>query len=441
MDKYQSWGGYPRAAEQKVVQVFWPDEVRGVLKAPGSYLPRGAGCSQGDVCLNSGGTLVDVQKLNRFIDWQPETGVLTVEPGVTLADVLRLTLPYGWFLPVTPGTKQVTVGGAIANDVHGKNHHRAGTFGCHVQEIKLLRSSGEELTCSAAENRELWQATIGGLGLTGIIVRAKIQLRRVVSQMICEEVIKMKSINDFFELAEESDARFDYTVAWLDCQTRGRQLGRGLFIRGNHDTNSGRLDEWRSWYRAKGRWPIRGPRGVISQWTVRAFNEFYYQQVIGAKKIKKVHFNKFFYPLDVVSHWNLVYGNGGFLQYQVVIPRDKSETVIKEIMRRVAASGRASFLSTLKYFGDIKSPGWLSFPRPGLVLAIDFVDASEGTRNLLDELDMIVDKNGGAVNPSKDSRMSPAMFKASFPNWQALEQYRDPKIDSSFWRRVTGVLK
>lgn len=441
MNEYQSWGRYPYVSEQRVRQIFWPDDARRALQKPGSFLPRGAGRSQGDVCLNEKGTLLDVQSLNRFVDWNSQEGRLVCEAGVTLADVLKLVLPDGWFLPVTPGTKYATVGGAIANDVHGKNHHRSGTFGCHVRRFGLLRSTGEEVTCSPEENKELYRATIGGLGLTGVILWAEIRLVKVVSQMIDEEVIKMKSIDDFFILAEESDKNFDYTVAWLDCQAQGKKLGRGLFIRGNHAVQPADLAEWRSWYKAKARWPLAGPPGLMNKWSVRAFNEVFYRKSIGKKVGHQVHFNKFFYPLDVVNNWNLVYGRSGFLQYQVVIPRDKCEAAIREILMEVSQSGRASFLSTLKYFGDIKSPGLMSFPRPGLVLAIDFIDASPETLALLDRLDKVAMKSGGAVNPSKDGRMPDRVFKSSFPRWAVFEKHIDPKISSSFWRRVTGVLK
>ncbi|HBE89907.1 MAG: FAD-linked oxidase [Candidatus Andersenbacteria bacterium RIFCSPHIGHO2_12_FULL_46_9] len=441
MNEYQSWGRYPKAFKQKVKQVYWPEEARNLLQHEGVFLPRGAGRSQGDVCLNDQGTLLDVQMLNRFVDWNVLAGTVTCEAGVTLADILKLALPDGWFLPVTPGTKHVTVGGAIANDVHGKNHHWAGTFGCHVPRLGLLRSTGEELICSQEENTELYQATIGGLGLTGVILWADIKLVKVVSPLIDEEVIKMNSIDDFFILAEESDKNFDYTVAWLDCQAQGKKLGRGLFLRGNHSVKPVDLSEWHSWYRAKAQWPLAGPPGLMNKWSVRAFNEVFYRKSMGDKVSRCVHFNKFFYPLDVVNNWNLVYGRSGFLQYQVVIARDRCEAAIKEILTKVAQSGRASFLSTLKYFGDIKSPGLMSFPRPGLVLAIDFINASAETLQLLDTLDEVVWKSGGAVNPSKDGRMSAQAFKSSFSNWELFEEYIDPKISSSFWRRVTGVLK
>ena len=438
MNSYQSWGNYPNADAQKINNIYWPDDVRQIFRGKATCLPRGAGRSQGDVCLNDHGTLMDIRAMNRFVEWNSSLGRVTCEAGVTLADILKLVLPYGWFLPVTPGTKYVTVGGAIANDVHGKNHHRAGTFGCHVGRFGLLRSTGEEIECSMQQNQELYQATIGGLGLTGVILWAEIQLVPVVSPLIDEEVIKMTNVDDFFGLADESDKTFDYTVAWLDCQAKGKKLGRGLFMRGNHARQPSDLTEWRSWYRAKGRWPIAGPPQLINKWSVRAFNEMFFRKSIGAKTFKQVHFNKFFYPLDVVDDWKLVYGKIGFLQYQVVIPRDKCEAVIKEVLTRVASSEQASFLSTLKYFGEVKSPGLLSFPRPGLVLAIDFMNVRLRTRQLLDELDELVMSHGGAVNPSKDSRMSPSMYQSSFPNWRLFEKHIDPKISSSFWRRVVG---
>lgn len=438
MPDYRSWGGFPPAGPQEIRKIYWRHEAISAFTGNKSLLPRGAGRSQGDVCLNNGGVLLDAQPLNRYIHFDETAGTIKCEAGVTLAAILKTALPRGWFLSVTPGTKYITVGGAVANDVHGKNHHRAGTFGCHVKKFMLLRSSGENLLCSQEENEHMFRATIGGLGLTGLILWVELQLKRVESTMIDEEVISMNSLSDFFALAEESDKTHDYTVAWLDCQSRGKALGKGLFMRGNHSTVKVNMSEYKSWLKPKLKWPVPGPPGMISKWPVRMFNWAFYYKNWQRQTRHRVHFNKFFYPLDGVDNWNKVYGNKGFLQYQFVVPKDGAAEIFKTVLKKIADSGEASFLSTMKYFGDIKSPGLLSFPRPGLVLAIDFINASKKTRNLLDNIDEIVGKSGGAVNPSKDGRMGAKMFRASFPNLSEFEKYIDPKFSSSFWRRVNS---
>ena len=438
MSDYRSWGKYPEAEEQEIRELYWTGEAPQVFKGDRKLLPRGAGRSQGDVCLNSGGVLLDTRKLDRYISFDDRAGVIRCEAGVTLAAILKIVLPRGWFLPVTPGTKYITIGGAVANDVHGKNHHRAGTFGCHVRKFELARSSGERLLCSKEENGQMFSATIGGLGLTGLILWVEIQLIRVESTMIDEEVISMNSLSDFFALAEESDKSHDYTVAWLDCKAKGRSLGKGLFMRGNHSEKRSDMSEYKSWLEPKLKWPVEGPPGMINKWSVGMFNWGFYHKSWRKRTCHTVHFNKFFYPLDGVDSWNRVYGNNGFLQYQFVVSKEGARKTMGEILRRITDSGEASFLSTMKYFGDIKSPGLMSFARPGLVLAIDFISASEKTRRLLDEVDEIVEKNGGAVNPSKDGRMSARMFKTFFPQWMEFERYVDPRFSSSFWRRVTS---
>jgi len=417
--------------------VYWPRDIDSAWPEKDSILPRGAGRSQGDVCLNDGGMLLDTTKLDRFIAFNRQTGKVKCEAGVTLAQLLQLTLPSGWFLPVTPGTKYVTVGGAVANDVHGKNHHRAGTFGCHVNSLGLVRSSGEELECNELNNKDMFRATIGGMGLTGVITWVEIQMKPVVSQMVDEEVIKMESLEDFWQLADESDESHEYTVAWLDCCATGKNLGKGLFMRGNHTMSEGNLSDISSWYKPKLKWPLSSSLGFLNRHSVSVFNKVFYNKTLSSKKEHRVHFNKFFYPLDGVEQWNGVYGQKGFLQYQFVVPRSAADAVLRQVLRITAQSRKASFLSTMKYFGDIKSPGMMSFPRPGLELAIDFLGTDRSTRKLLDRLDQIVMNCGGAVNPSKDARMSAVMFRQSFPSMDEFKQYKDPQISSSFWRRVS----
>ena len=426
-----SWGRYPKTAHQHVHKPAWNDQVPEILKAaaPSSLLPYGFGRSYGDSCLNAGRELVDCRRLNRILGFDESTGMLSCEGGVSLSDVLDVFLPRGWFLPVTPGTRFVTVGGAIANDVHGKNHHRAGTFGAHVSQIGLHRSNDGLVICNSEVNSDMRRATIGGLGLTGLIAWADIQLKRVRGPSIDAESIPFQSFKSFLDLSRESDGRFEYTVAWLDCFA-GKNA-RGIFFRGNHSAESGKI------IRSQGgpKVPFALPGWVLNRYTIKAFNTAYYRAHSRRGK-SVVPCDSFFYPLDSIRQWNLFYGKKGFLQYQCVIPESNFEA-FEELLDRVALSGMGSFLGVLKQFGSAPPAGMLSFPRPGVTLALDFAMRGERTLQLLRSLDQIVLESGGALYPAKDARMSPALFEASFPQWRGFVPFIDPKMSSSFWRRVT----
>jgi len=328
------------------------------------------------------------------------------------------------------------VGGAIANDVHGKNHHKAGTFGCHVLKFELLRSNGDRLICSHEENSELFKATIGGLGLTGLILWAEIRLKRIPSPFIRMESIKFENLDEFFEINQGSDQKFDYTVSWVDCLSKGASLGKGIFMRGNF-ADLGKVESPRIPSNKMIRVPLDMPGIALNSLTVKLFNAAYYGKQRKKQVSSLVHYNPFFYPLDAVAEWNRIYGKKGFLQYQCLVPYDDGD-VIKSIFSKIAASGQASFLAVLKICSDIASPGILSFCRKGITLALDFPNRGKKTFDFLDELDEIVKEARGSINPSKDARMSPASFQVFFPRWKEFEQYIDPKFSSSFWRRVTN---
>ena len=396
-------------------------------------LPFGNGRSYGDSCLNDGGLLLDARGLDRLISFDVERGVLRCEAGVMLSDILELAVPRGWFLPVSPGTKFVTVGGAIANDVHGKNHHCAGTFGCHVRQFELLRSDGSRRLCSKSENPEWFSATIGGLGLTGVILWAELELHRVHGPTMAIETMRFADLKEFFRLTDESDANFAYTVAWVDCASRGKALGRGIFTRGNHAGSDANPT------RAPGDGlgvPVELPGTLVSNTVVRTFNAWYYHRP--RPRFRHVHYDTFFYPLDRIQNWNRIYGPRGFLQYQCVVGLENGREAVHELLSRIATAGGGSFLAVLKVFGRIRSPGLLSFPRPGITLALDFPNRGSPTMHLLDRLDEIVRDSRGAVYPAKDARMSAASFQHYFPNWRSFCEYRDPGFSSSFWRRVTS---
>lgn len=427
-----SWGRYPKTAHQHVYKPAFNDQVPAILQAAafGSLLPYGLGRSYGDSCLNAGRELVDCRRLNRFLGFDESTGILRCESGVKLSDIIDVFLPKGWFLPVTPGTRFVTIGGAIANDVHGKNHHCAGTFGAHVTQIGLHRSSDGLVVCSADDNHNMLRATIGGLGLTGIIAWADIQLKRVTSPWIETESIPFRSLNAFLDLSRESSERFEYTVAWLDCSTQNGS--RGIFFRGNHASD-----------RTKKLHPKRGPKlpftlpgWTLNRYSVKAFNAAYYKIHAAQKGARVVPYDSFFYPLDSIRQWNLIYGKHGFLQYQCVIPETNLDAV-EELLDRITRSGMGSFLGVLKQFGSAPPAGMLSFARPGITVALDFAMRGERTLKLMQSLDDVVQQSGGALYPAKDARMSPAMFEVSFPRWRSFVPFIDPKMSSSFWRRVT----
>lgn len=429
--EYFSWGRYPRAQHDSIYKLYWTDQVEPILATarPGSCLPYGLGRSYGDSCLNSGRSLIDCSRLDRMLSFDRETGRLWCEAGVSLDAILRVSVPAGWFLPVTPGTKFVTVGGAVANDVHGKNHHRSGTLGMHLAKLYVCRSDAGIVECSPWENSDLFCATVGGLGLTGVILAAEIQLKAIAGDQIEAETIPFQSISAFEALAEESDKEFEYTVAWIDCFSGAQP--RGIFFRGNHA--SGFHEDKKK--RPGPRVPFAAPDFLLSHAGLKLFNWAYYRVKSRRKGASRVGFEPFFYPLDAIRDWNLLYGSRGFLQYQCVIPEPASDA-LQEILARINHDGVGSFLAVLKRFGRLRSPGMMSFPRAGLTLSLDVPMRGERTLDALEALDEIVVKNGGAVYPAKDARMSPETFAASFPAAGEFRKYVDPSLSSSFWRRV-----
>lgn len=433
----QSWGRYPKVTHTQVTPVYWRSDVPDLASVEQSVLPHAYGRSYGDSCLNENGIALDVSHLNRFISFDEESGLLCCEAGVSLAEILAVMVPRGWFLPVTPGTKFVSVGGAIANDIHGKNHHAGGTFGCHVERFKLLRSDGQRLVCSPTQNPELFQATIGGLGLTGLILWAEFKLKRIVNPYIDADHIRFDSLDEFFAISAESNKDFVYTMSWVDLLIGGKALCRGIFNRGNHN-QSPELASKPLPRRLPLMVPFDFPQIALNKFTVKAFNELYYHKQLPKRVHKIESYDPFFYPLDSIHEWYRGYGKRGFLQYQFVVPFEGGREAMSGIIGRIRQSGAGSFLTVLKEFGTIKSPGMLSFPRPGLTLALDFAYAGEKTLHLLEELDAIVRHYDGAVYPAKDARMSAESFQQFYPRWQEFAQYIDPHFSSSFWRRVSG---
>jgi FAD/FMN-containing dehydrogenase len=356
-------------------------------------------------------------RLDRYKSFDATAGVACCDAGMPLEELLRLAVPRGWFLPVTPGTRHVTIGGAVASDVHGKNHHIDGTFGMHVLQLELMLGDGEIVTASPSERPELFQATCGGMGLTGVILSATLQLKRVAASDIMETTLRMPDLEAVLD-AFEAHASSPYSVAWIDGLARGKHLGRSLLMLGEHSVDGGlRLAEQRP-----PRVPFDAPDALLNSATARMFNALYYRAAPAGRRTRRVPFERFFYPLDSLSGWNRLYGPRGFLQYQVALPMTSGRTALREVLKHIAASGQASFLAVLKRLGAANT-NFLSFPMDGYTLALDFKVRPE-TFELLDRLDSMVLDHGGRIYLAKDARMSRATFRRGYPRWEEFEAVR-----------------
>ena len=438
--QYQSWGRFP-IADQHVAAL--ESRAATLPHSGNSVLAYGRGRSYGDCCLNNGATVLSTERLDNFISFNRESGIIRCEAGVGFDDLLATIVPAGWFLPVTPGTQYITVGGAIANDIHGKNHHRSGTFGRFVRAFEIVRSNGDRLLCSPTTHPDLYQATIGGMGLTGLITWAEIQLTRIETAMIDMESIKFGSLDEFFQISANSDTRYEYTVAWLDCVSCADKFGRGIFMGGNPLS----LEAARGIKITQCKddrvqppllsIPFNFPSWALNTFSVKAFNELYYGKQFKKEVRKPVHYRPFFYPLDAVNNWNRIYGKGGFVQFQCVVPKQGQKEVMSALLEAIVKSGQASFLAVLKEFGSIQSPGTMSFPKEGATLALDFAHRGETTTSLLRTLEALTDEAGGRLYSAKDALMKGETFRKHYPQWQTFSKHIDPKFSSSFWRRVT----
>jgi FAD/FMN-containing dehydrogenase len=434
--KLQSWGHYPYAL-QASHRPSWREDVQAALHDAcarfGTTLPYGNGRSYGDSCLGATDHVLYLRGLDRFISADWEQGILRAEAGVMLGEILRQSVPRGWMLPVTPGTQFVTLAGAVANDVHGKNHHVRGTFGRHVRRFSLLRSDQPPLECAPGENAELFRTTIGGLGLTGVIEWVEIQLMPVRSSRISVTSRRFANLDEFLQLSGELDSQHEYGVAWVDCVSGGAALGRGIYLSGEHaeDGDFSFPDK-----------PVRSvpfalPWSPVNRYTLKAFNSHYYWRHGRKMQRTELDFASYFYPLDGIRNWNRIYGRKGFQQHQCVIPQAAARDALNAILTAIAKSGSGSFLAVLKRCGTLVSPGLLSFPMPGISLALDFPQRERQNETLFAQLDAIVREAGGRQYPAKDAHMSGADFRAAYPAWEALERQRDPALMSRFWKRTT----
>lgn len=432
---FASWGRVIRAPHS-VARPYFPDElpelVTGFAK-DGPGLAVGLRRSYGDSNLNPNGRIIDMSGLDRLISFDRDTGIVRAEAGISLSQLLRVLVPAGYFLPTTPGTRFVTLGGAIANDVHGKNHHAAGNFGNSVTRLKLYRTDGSEH--EVAPGDPLFHATIGGLGLTGVIAWVEFAAVRIPSSTLDAEDVEFEHVSDYFSIAAEKKERFEHTMAWIDCMTSGAELGRGILSSANWYAH-GDLKAHREL--PKKRMPIDAPGFALNPLSVRAFNSIRHDLKTMKAGPYKAHYDPFLYPLDAIADWNRLYGKNGFYQYQCVLPPGVARDATIQLLKTISASGQGSFLAVLKDFGAKPAQGLISFPMEGTTLALDFQNKGEETLRLMSDLDRIVSEAGGRLYPAKDGRIPAEMFRTGFPKWQEFSAHIDPGLSSAFWRRVSS---
>jgi FAD/FMN-containing dehydrogenase len=430
---FTGWGRYPRVSCH-VIEAADTERIPGAVAAAPSLIARGNGRAYGDAAVNARGTLPMVPHC-KVLAFDPATGRLTAEAGLLLADIIAEFVPRGWFAPVTPGTKFVSLGGMIAADVHGKNHHLTGSIGRHIEGFDLALADGRIVHCSPAENAALFAATLGGMGLTGVILRATIRMMPIETSKIRCETLRAANLDAVMELFEASQS-WTYSVAWIDCLSGGGALGRSVLQRGEHATAAEVPGGSTSLpvNRAR-RVPFDFPTFALNRWSVRAFNALYWRRSRPGTAI--IDLDPFFYPLDALLEWNRIYGRPGFFQYQCVLPTAASRSGLTALLERIRASGAGSFLSVLKRFGP--QDGMLSFPMEGYTLALDF-PVTAATLRLADELDAIVADHGGRLYLAKDARMSRRML-AGYPRLDEFKAVRasvdpDRKFASALSERL-----
>ncbi|HKP31385.1 MAG TPA: FAD-binding oxidoreductase [Chitinophagaceae bacterium] len=413
-----NWGNYP-VMESDEKSFAFDEQLQQLVKSESSFIARGNGRCYGDASLAQ--ITVSTLKYDKILSFDTTQGHFECQSGITLDQILDVIVPKGWFLPVTPGTKLITVGGAVASDVHGKNHHVDGCFSHHVLEMDVLTSNGKTITCSPTVNTDLFEATCGGMGLTGVITRVKFDLKKIETSYIKQKQIKAENLDEVIKLFDEYKD-YTYSVAWIDCLKKGKQFGRSILFLGEHakvnDLDAGKKNDPLKLPKKKQiTFPFNLPSWVLNTFTVKIFNALYYGKNLKKEINNVVSYEPFFYPLDAILHWNRGYGKKGFVQYQFVLPLEAKEGLI-EILKEISDAGMGSFLAVLKIFGEQDS--LISFPKEGYTLALDF-PVREGLLEFLDKLDEIVLKYGGRLYMSKDARMKPSVLEAGYPR---LEQFK-----------------
>lgn len=428
----KSWSRLPLLKDEIVLFPKNEKEISNIIQSNKSVLPRGLGSSYGDSCRNENGILIHNRELNKIHSLDTKSGLIKCDSGVSFAQILNTYAVEGWFPPVMPGTKYVTVGGAIANDIHGKNHFHAGSFCHYLKRLLLIRSNGVFL-CSAEENQDLFYATIGGLGLTGFVVWAEFYLSKQNSTNFEQEILAINSLDDFFKISQDS-LTWEHTITWLDTAPGSQQPFKGLFSRGRF-AKSG-LKEFK-------KFPLQQKKSflpenkILNSFSIPLINQIFYQKNKFFKN-KTISFDQFLFPLDSIPSWNRLFGRQGFYQYHLIVPNSSSgKEAIKKIIFLVMNTKEGSALTSMKIFGGKPSLGYLSFARAGISLAMDIPEAGRSTAELFSKMDEIVLDAGGALYPAKDARMSKEMFRASFPRWKDFITYVDPKCSSSLFRRVS----
>ena len=409
VQKVTNWGNYP------IVEKTFKSEdsiakVKEFVTSHHEVIARGNGRCYGDASLAE--NIFSTHRLNKFISFDRINGIIECESGVLLSDILEVTVPQGYFLHVTPGTKFVSVGGAIASDVHGKNHHAEGCFSEFVLSFSLMKENGEVITCSREENADVFWSTIGGMGLTGIITSASIKLKNIESTYIRQESIKAENLDEIFQLFDESES-WTYTVAWIDCLQKGNAIGRSILMRGEHAIKAELPQKLQNEaLKPKKKFsptvPFYFPGFVLNSLSIKIFNWLYFNKQTKKEVHSFIDYETFFYPLDAINDWNKIYGKKGFIQYQMVIPKAKGKEGMTKILETIAKSGNGSFLAVLKLFGKSNPQAYNSFPIEGYTLALDF-KVNNKLKKLVKDLDAIVEEFGGRIYLTKDSMSNPSL--------------------------------
>lgn len=416
--KIANWGNYP-IMESEEKSFRFQEQLKKIIATTDSMIPRGNGRCYGDASLAE--NTISTLKFDRILQFDVQTGLFECESGLTLDKILEVIVPKGWFLPVTPGTKFITVGGAVGSDVHGKNHHSEGSFSNHIIEMAIMLSNGSIINCSKTLHPDLFEATCGGMGLTGMVTTVKFQLKKIETSYIRQKQVKAKNLDEILKLFSEY-GHYTYSMAWIDCLTKGENFGRSILTVGEHATleelpEKFKKDPLKLPNKPRITFPFNLPWWVLNSFTVRAFNFLYYGKNFKKEINNVVSYDPFFYPLDAIIDWNKGYGKKGFVQYQFVLPLDAKEGLI-DILKRISDKKMGSFLVVLKVFG--KQNDMISFPFEGYTLAMDF-PVRKGLFEFLDELDEVVLKYKGRLYMSKDARMKPEMLEQGYPR---LEEFK-----------------
>jgi FAD/FMN-containing dehydrogenase len=432
------WGRYPVQS----CELLRPERYTDLKPDAVNLITRGQGRAYGDAALNENGRVLLTERVNRFLEFDTEQGILRAEAGATLAEILSVIVPKGWFLMVTPGTKFVSLGGCVAADVHGKNHHRDGSFSACVLSLQMILADGSRVMCSPSEKPELFWATVGGMGLTGIIGEVTIKLVKIQNAYV---MVKHHAARDLEQMFHQmQDAAYDdhYTVAWIDSLANGAKLGRGISMCGHHaELNEAPLGLKDSGKPKRNRSiPFDFPALMLNSLSISAFNGLYYRHAGGKREPFLSHYDPYFYPLDAIGNWNRMYGKRGFVQYQCVIPDAGAYDGMRQVLQMLSNSRRPSFLAVLKRFGP-QGKGLLSFPTAGYTLALDLPIREHGLFALLHQLDEIVLRYGGRIYLAKDARLSAESFRVMYPRyaeWLKIKHAVDPqnRFSSSLSRRL-----